>query len=79
LSLSRTGSRRSPRSPLRRKPWSDRPLADQVDLRQLTFEAGATADGLRTNGPELVADVLDGVTFEDGVKVEKVNNEEVAA
>lgn len=30
----------------------------------------------RFNGHELVADVLDGVTFKDGVKVEKVNNEE---
>jgi hypothetical protein len=30
----------------------------------------------RFNGHELVAEVLDGVTFEDGVKVEKVNNEE---
>ena len=29
----------------------------------------------RFNGHELVADVLDGVTFKDGVKVEKTNNE----
>lgn len=30
----------------------------------------------RINGHELVADVLDGITFKDGVKVEKVSNEE---
>ncbi len=30
----------------------------------------------RFNGHELVAEVLGGATFEDGLKVEKVNNEE---
>jgi putative transposase len=30
----------------------------------------------RVNGHELVAEVLDGVSFEDGVRVEEVNNEE---